>query len=184
MPELDRPGDFKARILSYGLTQSKAQGSHAMGINCRMAMTAYRDPETDEWLPWEEYDQQAYHTFWFRSKIGSTNAGVVEGMCAVFPEWNGDIADFGNGKIGEVDCEVTVAEDPGYGYKVKWVNPPGGSTHEAGDRGLTSDAIREVNAAHGAEFRAIVGNVRRNKPKPNPPAETADPAEGTDDIPF
>ena len=177
MAELDRAGNFKARILSYGLSKSKSSAS--MGINCRMVMTAFKDG--DDWRPWEEYQQEAYGTMWFQGKDGKTNNKVVESMARVFPTWTGDFAEFGNGVIGETDCEVTVEDQGEYGLKVAWINPIGGG----GSRESTfcPEDAKLLNSAHGAACRATVGNVRRETPaKPPAPAEAPKPDDK--EVPF
>jgi len=182
MADLDREGNFKARLLSYGLSQSKS--SKSQGINCRMVLTAIRNSE-GEWEDWEQYGQETYGTFWFQGKGGRPNNGVIENMARIFAPWTGDISEFGNGVIGETDCEVTIKMDGEYGLKVGWINPVGGGSRESS---IDEASAKKIAAAHGAAFRAIVGNVRRESPKPQAPPPVAAPianhSSAGEDVPF
>ena len=129
---------------------------------------------------------RSYHTLVLAD--GTINTRTVENLKA----WSGwDGADpywFMDQDLSAVDVEVVVANEPGFQDpsksfpKIKWVNPPGGSSGggmpEAADR-------RAVLAKYGAKFRALAGGAPVRPATAAPaappvrPAATAAPTQPT-----
>jgi len=182
--EADRPGRFKARVLGTGIR--KSDKSKSVSISFRFLLTEYFNPESNLWVPWSEYRQTIFGQAWIVKKDGKPNDDAVENVCRVF-DWSGNLADFNESGRSWPQCSVTLDYEEYNGteiLKVKWIN----SYDDEGGRAFGNMEESEMNtmdAVLGSQFRAIAGNVARNKPKQEAVPAAAPPAsDGGDEIPF
>jgi hypothetical protein len=170
MQPVDREGQFKAKIIEYGI-RSADSGAVAVSLKAHLTELWHED----HWVPWAEYQQEATGDVWVVKKDGTVSQDSAENLMRC-TGWDGSFTSI-SGKTWEpTDCQVQISKDEYKGqvrYRINYVNPidrdPTGSMSVVPD-----DKIRELENRFGAPLRAIRGNVMRNQPAGN--GKSAPPA--------
>lgn len=175
MNTVDRPGQFRARPVQWGLVQSKAP-SQSLGVRIQFLLLEWLDDAQRKWLPWEEYGSLCGGTFYIVGRDGSVGESQERNIADLvrFLNWSGDIADLlEGGNFRPVDCQVTIGEEEYNGQtrmKVQWLNSLNGTINR-----VAPDAAKSLAAKYGSQFRAVAGNVKRNMPLPVPARASTPP---------
>jgi len=160
--EADRPGVFIAEVLGTGIR--KAENSKAVCVSFLFLLKEYWDNESRSMIPWGEYRQTIFGKSWIIKKDGTPNERAIENLCEVFG-WDGDLKAFDDPDRSWPECSITIEEQSYEGKTslvVQWINPRDGGGKSTFSN-LEKQDIDKLGAAHGATFRAIAGNIARNK---------------------
>lgn len=195
MQAVDREGQFRAKILEYGI---RPADSGAVAVSLHVHLTELWSG--DQWHPWAEYQMEAFGDVWVVKKNGEVSQDAAENLMRC-TGWDGSFASISNKTWKPTDCQVAISKDEYKGqvrYRINFVNafdrdPSGGMST------VPDDKIRELENRFGASLRAIRGNIMRNQPAapangkptapPAPPAAAAPhpasaAAQSADGIPF
>lgn len=170
MTQLQSEGDFRARVMKYGLFKAES-GSVAVNINFEI-LEAY-DHEEGKWVDWRGEDVACEGAFWIIKKDGTINETQVESLienCG----WSGLISDISDGQWHPEDCQITVKEDTYKNvkrYKASFIN--GYESTPGGMGNISAEKAREIDNAFGSGLRAIAGNVKAKKPPAGGPKSPA-----------
>jgi len=104
MTQLQSEGDFRARVMKYGLFKAES-GSVAVNINFEI-LEAF-DHEEGKWVDWRGEDVACEGAFWIIKKDGTINERQVDSLVA-HTGWNGTMAEITDGKWKPEDCQVLV----------------------------------------------------------------------------
>lgn len=184
MQPCDRTGNFRAEILDYGL---KEMDSGAVAVSLHVLLTEMWD--VDNWIPWRDYDMEAFGDIWIVKKDKKLNDRQVKALieCA---GWDASLSSLTDGSWKPTPCQVEITRETYKNedrYRISWVNDfnktPGGGALSNVD----ANKLRELEARFGSPLRALQGNAKRNgsspaSSKPAPPPRTPVPsAAGEDD---
>ena len=184
---VDREGTFRAKPISWRLREGKESSS--VGLNICFQILEYQDPDTQEWQTgWDQYDMEVWGTFWFINRKGEISKPRARKLVESLG-WSGNPEDFSVEGIEFDNVLINVEYNTNANtgktkLEAAWIHPwdhvyvPGAKTADPA-------ISKTLQAKHGADLRAIAGNVKRNEaPKPAA-AETAPPQEAPkEDIPF
>lgn len=182
----DREGNFKAHILDYGIRKAD---SGAIAVTIKAQLMALWDSEQQDWIPWSEYDQEAWGDIWVVKKDGSLNENAVKSLIN-HAGWDGTLESIANKTWQPADCQVQIQENKYQGettYRVSFVNDleriPGGINS------LSQQEVGALAAQYGAPLRALAGtalNAKKSAPKPGsrPAAPPKKPAAKPADVPV
>jgi hypothetical protein len=199
MVAVDRTGDFRAEIKSYGLQKAE---SGAVGVRIQAHLVEMFNEETKDWEDWRDYNVEAWGTSWIIKKDGTVNQNAVDALVK-YAGWDGSLKTIGENGWVPTPCQVSIGSEEYNGetqFRVSFINAwdrvPGANIGN-----VTSDDLKALENRFGSSLRAVVGNIKRNTsppapangkggPKPPPAAkqpamETVPPAANEDDeIPF
>lgn len=189
--EADREGNFKCQIIEYGV---KKMDSGAVGVTLKVRLMAHYNFETEEWVPWSEYDMEAWGTVWVIKKDGKLNKIGAESLIE-HAGWDGYLESIVEHRWEPTDCQVSLKENTYEGkttYPINYVNALDRVPGQLGN--VDTDEAKSLDTQYGSALRAIAGTVRANKSAPangKPPAppkrelagSTIDPATGKE-VPF
>ncbi len=190
MPDVDRVGDYKATVAEYKLRQVE---SGAVSVSLLLNLTHIL--HEDKWFPWHKNEFTVWHDSWIVKRDGTVNQRAVDNLATIFPQWSGAVGDWGRPGMVLGPCRVSVKEEAYEGttrFRADWLNAVD-APMTRGPVPLDDAGVKALEARCGAQFRALVGNVRRNvplaAPEPAPvtsgPSEPQVPAPPTgDEIPF
>lgn len=191
----DREGTFRAEILDYGVKKFE---SESVAIGLHVKLTELYSFENKEWHPWAEYGQEAYGDVWVIKKDGTTNDRAAESLMRN-AGWDGSLLTIAEGTWRPTPCQVVLKKEEYKGnvsYKVAFVNAFDAVPGSGAMGNVDDDGVKALEARYGSAFRALQGNVARNKPaagKPSAPPKPpkAEPAmagagkgNGDSGIPF
>lgn len=160
---VDREGNFRAEIIEYGM---KEFDSGSVAVQIKVKLREMYDHENESWIPWEEYDQEAYGSVFVVKKDGTINE---TGMRTLIRNagWNGDFDDIANRTWVPSLCQVNIKAETYQNqlqHKIAFVNAfdaiPGGMAM------LDADKIKDLKTRFGSQVRAIVGTERQNSVTP------------------
>jgi hypothetical protein len=188
MQPVDRVGIFRAQIVEFGLNEAE---SGSVAINIRAHLTEWWDGE--KWVDWNPSQQECDGSLWVVKKDGSANEGAAESLMR-HAGWDASFSSVVNGTWKPTPCQVEIREDE-YKQKkrkrIEFINDfsrtPGALSN------VDSSKASDLDNRFGPSFRALAGNVMRNRPSPGggsrppapPPPEMAGAAAGNSDgIPF
>lgn len=155
MPEIERPGIFKAQATSTQIL--RASKSKAVGIKIHVNLLEMLNPQ-NEWEEWAQYEYTASGGIWIVGKLGNVINANVEKFIRI---WNWDAAsilDFENGNLTQPKLQVTIKIDRhGKNFEIDWIEP-----YEGGGSGGGGGDASDIDAMYGGQFRALRGNLLRN----------------------
>lgn len=161
MSMVDREGFFRAVITDYGLNDA---GSGAVAVSLKVSLTEMWGD--GEWIPWEQYGQEANGSCWIVKKDGTLNDGQVQSLIK-HGGWSGDLLDIVNRKWEPTKIQVQILREvykdqPRYriSFINDWAREPGGCGN------VDEGTARALAARFGSALRAIAGNAKRNTPQP------------------
>jgi len=172
---VDRPGQFRARPVQWGLATGRAP-SQSLGVRIQFLLLEWFSNTERKWEPWESYGALCEGTFYIVGKDGGVGESQERNIADLvkFLNWSGDINDLlEGGNFQPLDCQVTIGEEEHEGrtrMKVQWLNSFNGTINR-----VAPDAAKSLAAKYGSQFRAVAGNVKRNMPPPAPARATAPP---------
>lgn len=189
---IDREGAFRCEIIDYGLRKGK-EPSKSVGVSIKCRLLEMYDYDSESWIPWDEYDQEADGAVWIVKKDGVVSDGAVESLVAN-AGWDGTIESVIDRTWHPTSCQVAVKENNYDGkitYQASFVNA-WDSTPGAGS--VSSEDAKVLALQYGASLRAVAGSVKQNAAKPSgKPSAPAKPAVratvpagngAPDDVPF
>lgn len=177
--EADREGSFKAQIIDYGMKKAE---SGAIAVTLKVKLMAMWDPETQSWLPWSDYDMEAWGDLYVVKKDSTLNETACKSLinCA---GWDGYLESICDKTWQPQDCQVVLQANEYKGvttYRVGFLNAldrtPGAMMT------LDKESVKQLSAQYGAPLRALAGSAKAAAtPKPNgkpaaPPKAKAKPA--------
>lgn len=200
MPQaMDRAGNFRGPVLSMALR--KSDNSSSRFIELKMRADEMWDEQEKQWIPWAQYEQEAYGGICIIKKDGTVNKIQVETLLR--NGWSGDFASIVDGSVEFQPMRFSVKKDEftkkdgsaGTGFKLDWIDEfdstPGGKALESN---VDASEAKALSAMHGGALRALAGNLKRNgtapsgRPAAPPPASAmntpAAAAVAAGDIPF
>jgi hypothetical protein len=196
MQPCDRDGTFRGVIVEYGLKDFQS-GSTA--VKYRAELSEMYNFETEQWMPWEEYQMEVYGDQFVVKKDGKLNTNGVNALMN-HAGWNGSFDAIHNNRWRPTPCQFKVTAEEYQGktyYKVAFINGfddvPGGSMPS-----LDEKRVKQLDETFTKQLRALGGNQARNEvappagSRPAPPSKSAPPAKREeapapatgDDIPF
>lgn len=170
--EVDREGDFRGTVTSYGLREMETQAV------CVSLVVAIEEHWTGEgWEDWRQYEVFARGDVWLIKKDGSINTTGSESL-AKSAGWDGQLTSIVNGSWEPPAIQVRVQRSvykDRESFRIAFVNsynstPGGGATSN-----VDEDRLKALQAKYGSQFRAIAGNVKRNAPTEKPAAPAKPP---------
>lgn len=187
MQACDRTGWFRAIILDYGL---KKMDSGAVAVAIHVKLTEMWDDE--KWIPWGEYDMEAFGDVWIVKKDGKLNDRQAKALME-FAGWDASLESITNGTWETTPCQVQIDNEKYKNqdlFKISWINDfdkvPGAAMSNVDD-----SALKELAARFGSPLRALQSNVKRNsqppsksRPSPPPRPATVNAGAADDDIAF
>jgi hypothetical protein len=194
--EIDRGGNFRGRILSYGIQE--ASQSKAVSVSMRVAIDEAYNEETGGWDDWRSHNVRAWAASWIIGKSGDVNDKAVESLSKA-TGWGGSFLEITEQTWQPDACQFFVKGEDYNGkttYKVAFLNPYDAPVGGGNLNKIDADKAKALQTQYGSKFKAIAANAKRNagpangKPKAPPPApvgagagkKTID-ANG-DEIPF
>ena len=193
--KMDREGEFRGRIVGYGLTKSSKSDSKAKFIDVRCAADEIWNGE--EWVDWREYSMEAWGSLCIVKKDGTLSNFQVEALLK-HAGWDGDFNAIIDGswqpapiafstKVNRYEKDGQKLENFQVAFINNYESTPGGGVQSTVD---TNEA-KALQAQFGGTMRALAGNAKRNAPKPpgrpaTPPAPVSASVTGNadDSIPF
>lgn len=172
--DCDREGTFRARIAQCGVAE-ESSGAVAIIVDC--FLTEFWDTETEQWVPWEEYDMYAEGKLYVVKKDGTENKTQIEPLIE-FAGWNGSLADVAGNRIPWRPIQVSIKADVYNNVTRHRVNFIGDFNRVPGGLGAIDESqARQLDAIFGAKFRAIAGSQQHGRTQPaGRPAAPARPA--------
>ena len=185
MPKLEQEGVFRGSISNYGIDEADS-GAVAIVIHVDVEEIFAEG----EWHDWREHQFTTEGRVWVVKKDGTVNQRQAEALiqCA---GWDGLFESISSRSWTPTPISVTVKADT-YNdetrYRIEWVNPHDSSPGGGGN--VDPAKAKALDSKLGAQFRALVGNQKRNgavpavKPKAKPKAKTALGADVEREVPF
>jgi hypothetical protein len=197
--ELDREGDFRIEITSYGLYEAD---SGSVAVNLEANVLECWNPETQAWEDWRQYNVATTGSVWIVKKDGKPNEKGVESLirCA---GWNGRPTSITQENWRPKPCQASCKRDEYQGqvrFKIAFLNPwdrtPGGMGN------VSPEKAKELELKFGSQFKAMHANFQRqeagppegSQPQSPPPLQGVNPhqqanaaahqKESEDEIPF
>lgn len=172
MRPIEVEGNFRGRILSYGLNETD---SGAIAVNIEVACEEfYHGGDEDYDAGWYEYDGEysVIGRVWVVKKNGKLNKTSVESLMKN-AGWDGSFESVVNETWHPEPVSVVVNRDEYNGrvrYVASWVNhfdnvPGGGLGNVSGDK------AQDLQRRFGGELRAIAGNSQKPQGKPSKPGK-------------
>ncbi len=164
--DVDRIGNFRARIIEFGL--KKASESESVAVALTVHLTEMWDADTETWQKWDVYMMTAIGDMWIIKKDGTLNNRACESLvrCA---GWDGTLESIAEKTWEPVDCQVKIGTDTYKGttrFRIDFLNSfdsiPGKFEE------LAADKVQNLSQRFGSAIRAIAGTARANStPAPN-----------------
>lgn len=193
--DVDRIGNFQARILEYAL--KKASEGEAVAVALKVHLLSMWNPDTESWDEWDVYMMTAIGDQWIIKKDGTLNNRACESLVRCCG-WDGTLESISEKTWEPIDCQVKIGVDTYNGktrFRIDWINAfdsiPGKFEE------LPPDKVQSLSQQFGSQLRALAGSHRANstptpkskpeKPKRSPPpTKAAEPvgAPPADDVPF
>ncbi len=199
----DREGTFRVEVEAYGL---KEMDSGAVAISLQVKLLEWfgvmRSGEEPAWHDWTAYNMGAEGDVWIvkgKDKQNAVNQQAAESLIR-HAGWDGDITSIAGDQWMPTKFAITTKADTDKSgnvragvFKLAFINDysrtPGMLTK------IDPEKAASLAARHGAQLRAIAGNLRRNSsapsslPTPPPPVMAGSmappPPTFTDsDVPF
>jgi hypothetical protein len=169
----DREGTFRCEIIDYGIEESAKAESQSVLIPIRVKLTEiYHE---GQWMPWAEYDQEAYGRVCVVKKDGNLNQSGCDQLMKN-AGWDGDFGALGAKSWIPQPCQVRLEAEEYNGktqFKIAFVSgfdaTPGGAAMAV----VAPDKVKSLQARFGAGLRAMRGSAAMNSkapPKGKPPA--------------
>jgi hypothetical protein len=189
--EIDREGNFRGRVLSYGIQESSSSKSVAVAM--RVAIDEAYNHETDSWDDWRGHNVCAWANSWIVKANGDVNEKAVESL-AKATGWGGTLQEVMDQTWQPDACQFVVRGEEYKGnttYKVAFLNPYdapiGGGLNK-----IDADKAKALQTQYGSKFKAIAANAKRTaapangKPKAPPPVAAGARSRDVngDNIPF
>lgn len=178
MADLDRTGDFQARVIDYSIYEAKTGST---GINMKFVVLSQWNPETQQWDDWTQYgEHEVRGTCWVVKADGTLNDANAKRLAEACGPWDFGLIDSKEWK--PTDCSITVEAEEYNNkttFKAAWINPYDRKPGMTGN--VDSGKARDLSSRFGHQLRALFGNTQRNtavpssRPKP-PPAGKFPPA--------
>lgn len=190
MAAIDRPGTFKARVVDYGMSNSKT-GTPQFEIE--FAITSFYN--NGDWEDWTDYGIQTRGWFYPFTKQGKLNDTTVDQLMDSLG-WDGlSISSLEKGDFAGMTVQINIKEDNYNGntkLKVSWMNPedykPGIPKLENAKVGQLSSQfdqmLRARNGKKGASPAAPSTKKPPSQKKPKPVAAGVSTEEADKNIPF
>lgn len=196
MSELQEAGNFRGRIVEYGLYEAE---SGAKAVTLKVAIDEYWDSGSQQWGDWRNEDLTTSGSIWVIKRDGTINSKQASALVE-HAGWDTSFVSIANGTWKPTPVQVSVEPDVykyETRYRINWLN---GYDSTPGGGNVSLAQAKELEAQFGSQMRAIGGNVTRNappataaplktprgkavaQPVPARPAETEQ--SPNDDIPF
>ncbi len=176
--ELKQAGDFRGRVLEYGLHEK--EGSESVSLAIRIsADEVWMVPEGGEepmWLDCSGWDSCSVGFLCLVTKAGKLNPHQVDPLMK-YAGWDGDFEALANGTWEPNPIRFSVEYDT-FGdkgkFRINWIYPfdsePGGNLGN-----VDADRAKQLKNKFGAQIRALGGNAARDA-APKPAGKPAAPA--------
>jgi hypothetical protein len=170
---LDRPGIFRAEILSWSFKQFPGSLSKAISIQFKILEKLERTDLGNAWEDWSVYDEHiVWGDYWIVGRNGKLNAKTLEQLSTAL-DWEGDIRAIGISLPRNRRVQVTVKEEAYDGkilYKAQWLSPwdfvPGGGRNK---HAPTKETLEAFQAEYGSQVRAALGAAAHLRGTPATP---------------
>lgn len=167
--ECDRAGNFKVEIIEYGM---KEFPTGSVAVQIKASLKEIWDHDNEQWMPWEEYDMEAYGSVFVVKKDGTLNESGIRSLVNN-AGWNGDFEAIANRTWAPSICQASIKAEPYEGktyYKIAFINHRDSTPGSMGM--LDDDKIKALNSRFGSSLRAMAGTVKANPApaKGKPPA--------------
>jgi hypothetical protein len=187
---IDREGNFRGTIVSYGIRKEK---TGAVGVNLIALIEEAWNEEEKRWEDWRQYEYAVEGVKYIVTKSKQSGAAQVnENAVKSLIEcagWSGDLFNIYAQQWQPKPCAFTVEEDEYNGvvrYRIGFLNPYDSSPGLGAN--VDEDRVRALDAQWGSQLRALAGNSSRNASPPagkptSPSRRSAAPARPTKALP-
>ncbi len=191
----DRPGNFRASIVDYGLVEEQS-GAIAISLSVKLLEYWEKNQEEPGWISWAEYNMSAEGKIYVIKTDKTVNQRQAEALMK-FAGWDGSFDSIANNTWipSPFACTVEPNEYKGVTtYRVGFINDYNRAPGMVSN--VSADKAKALQTQYGSSLRALAGTVKRNgstpsgtpqaPPKPPPVHSTAlaDPPLKDGDIPF
>ena len=164
--QMDRPGRFKARPLSWAARQFD---TGSIGVNIQFQVLA--EWNGADWDDWSTYDVVCWGMFNVIMKTGQPNVTVVKQLFLALG-WVGQFSKIAEIDPPDVEVQIVVKED-NYGgktsFKASWIDPINADPSGSGPAsGMSPQDAKQLDGRFGSLLRAVTGAVAKDAGGPPP----------------